>query len=266
VAFGALLACVTNGCSTAGVSTVYMANDSGGLQHRQVFYTDSNAIYCITKFSSGRPDATLDFTIFQKSTYPWCGGATPSAVPNAPVVDETTGIKGPPIFAVGEQVPGVGVETVVGAEIEPNGITVNINCSGYCMQNVAASHQSLCSSVPTASVSCRNTFVSEGADSCGPGLTCCETTVATTAPPTGVQLASVPYPAGEYTCQVALDGVVVGSSDFSILYPVPGCPVPPPITGVPCYDWFPKGSQCPSYEAGETCTCEDSGAWDCVAP
>jgi hypothetical protein len=255
VAFVAVVAGALSACNTAGVSYVYMAIDSGGLQHRQLFYTDSNSIYCIADFSSARPDATLDFVIHQTGVYSWCNAG--SLDTNPAHVHST--------FAVGEVVPGKGVETVVAELLEPNGINVDVMCNGYCTQNL--SNDDLCAPgiTPSLSGTCRPTYLSEGADSCGPGLTCCEQTVvnASSGSMSGTPFANVPYPAGQYTCVVSLDGVEVGETSFDVVYPNPSCPVPPPITNVPCYNWFPEASQCPGFEPSTTCTCTNRGIWDC---
>jgi hypothetical protein len=252
LAFAILAPAVASSCATSGVSGVYMANDSGGLQHRNVFYSDSADIYCIAKFSAGNPDSTLDFTIVQTGVYPWCG--------NTSALD-TTPSHLHPIFAVGEQVPGVGVETVVAQEILPEGVKIEFNCNGYCTQN-SAGGKSLCDGPPEFAGSCDPDYSALGPNTCGPGATCCLTDV-----PGNMQMGSsaqqLPYPVGTYTCVVQLDGVQVGTSEFTIIYPETLCPVPPPITGVPCYQWFPEGSTCPSDIPGQCCKCEQDGAWEC---
>jgi hypothetical protein len=230
-----------------------MANDSGGLQHRDVFYTDSNDIYCIAKFSAGNPDSTLDFTISQTGIYPWCG--------NTANLDKNPADLHA-IFAVGEQVPGVGVETVVAEEILPQGETVDFMCNGICLPNAAGPGENLCNGPPTFPAHCPPEYTAEGADTCGPGVTCCITDVQGNSQ-MGTEAQQVPYPAGTYTCIVQLDGVQVGSADFSVIYPPTFCPVPPPQTGVPCYQWFPEGSKCPADIPGDECKCEPTGTWQC---
>jgi hypothetical protein len=255
ILFAITAASTWSACATSGVSGVYMANDGGGLQHRDVFYTDSDDIFCIAKFSAGNPDSTLDFTILQNGVYPWCGKSS-QLTPNTPRV-----------FAVGEQVPGVSVESVVAEEINPEGEMIDINCNGYCTMN--GSSGSLCEHSPDLPGSCQPGYVAEEADSCGPGATCCrEDDVVAMQMAQPVQ--QLPYPAGSYTCVVQLDGVEVGSAAFSIVYPGNGpipeanCPVPPPVTGVPCYDWFPEGSTCPGYVPNTSCLCLDTGSWSCT--
>jgi hypothetical protein len=251
LAMATLLGITASSCATAGVSYVYMAIDSSGNQHRQTFYTDSSAIYCIAKVSSARADATIDFIIRQKSTKPWCNPGT------------TDTIDSHPDFANGEQTPGVGVENVVAGQLLPSGTAVAVQCNGYCTQNLPTGN--LCTLGPNqmASGICRPTYESLGVDSCGIGLTCCETTVAGLTQ-TGAPLSSVPFPAGEYTCVVNLDGVEAGSSDFSIDYPPGDCPVASPISGIPCYNWVPRGAKCPGDVNMSTCTCDITGVWNCT--
>jgi hypothetical protein len=105
----------------------------------------------------------------------------------------------------------------------------------------------------------------------------------TTSTPPAVVIA--PYPAGTYTCIISIDGVIEGQTDFTIdfpnnEYPVQpadpadptlatqaegsACPVPPPVTGVPCYQWVPAGTQCNGFTGGSVCTCETgTGLWNC---
>jgi hypothetical protein len=252
LAFASLLACIASACATSGVSGVYMANDAGGAQHRNVFYTDSQDMFCVAKFSAGNPDSTLDFTIEQTGIYPWCG--------NTAKLDQNPAHLHK-IFANGEQVPGVGVESVIAEEVPPYGVKINFTCNGYCTQN-SAGNMSLCNGPPIFQGNCLPHYTPLEADSCGEGSTCCQTDV-----PGNAQMGSaaqqLPYPAGTYTCVVQLDGVQVGSADFSVIYPPTFCPVPPPISGVPCYQWFPEGSKCPSTVPGETCRCVETGSWSC---
>jgi hypothetical protein len=265
IAFASLLTWTAGACDTAGVSYVYMAIDSAGAQHRQVFYTDSNGIYCIAKFSSGRTDATLDFTVRQTHTYPWCG-ALNNPTGNGPVAH--------PIFGVGEQTPGKGVETAVAEELLPNGIQFDITCppppSGLCVPNLPSTGFCDVSKVQKEQAgTCPTSSVGEGPDSCGPGFTCCESLVETVGGSGGSSspVSDAPYPAGSYVCEVDLDGVEVGETEFQIEYP-PGvapaiCPEAPPISGIPCYNWVPEGAQCPGFNASETCGCGVSGIWNC---
>jgi len=223
-----IVAAVCGGCKFAGVSTVYMAIDSGGAQRRGLFYTDSVSVYCIAKFSSAKQDATVDFTVRQTHG------------PNqSPPLH--------PIFSVYETVPGPGTESVVAFQIPPNGIEVQIMCSGVCLQN---------------GVGCPSGYNNEGPDSCGVGAECCFNLFAQA----GSQPTVLPYPVGDYECDVSLDGELVGTTPFSIEYPplVNGmiCPVTPPMNSIVCADLVPKGAKCQGFNAAEICTC-DGAAWDC---
>jgi hypothetical protein len=257
LAIAAVVAWAGSACNTAGVSAVYMAIDTGGAQHRQIFYTDSNAIYCIAKFSAARQDATLDFTFHQMAIFPWC-----SALKNGNTEDK---VDIHPIFAVGEETPGTGVETVVAEQLLASGTPVNIPCNGYCTQNLPSG--SICGSTPPSfdqSGPCRPLYTSGGADTCGIGLTCCEQDVASSSTQTGMPLALIPFPAGLYSCDVTLDGVEAGSTEFEVDYPPGNCPVPPPTDGIPCYNWVPKGASCAGNSSDQkTCVCGESGVWSC---
>jgi hypothetical protein len=280
--FGAVLTWAAGACNTAGVSYVYMAIDSGGAQHRQGFFTDSTAIYCIAKFSSARQDATLDFVFRQTGVFPWC-----AALANPTKADETP-VDLYNIFALGEQTPGVGTETVVAEELLPNGTPLNIPCNGYIAPNLpsgnicGASGGGGCGSETSPCTGEGISFASEGANSGGPGFTCCATLIVgqsmtVTAP------SVIPYPAGVYTCTVSLDGNVAGETTFTIDYPgfpfsscpaasIPDktgksvpcfCPSPPPVNGIPCYNWVPEGAVCPSNTPTINCTCNSCGVWEC---
>ena len=281
LAIASILTVAMGACKTAGVSAVYMSIDSAGLQRRAIFYTDSSAIYCIAKVSAARPDVTIDYTIWQSAIYPWC-----DAVAHPGSTDSNkSSIQ--PVFAVGEETPGVGVETVVAAELLSSGITLQTNCVGYCAMNLPST--SYCNHADggvgtETAASCEAGYRSLGANSCGIGLTCCQiesTSSGSTAAETSAATI-VPYPAGQYTCIVYMDGVNVGTSDFTIEYPagneppsegsagcgsVPAsacyCPVPPPVNGIPCYGWVPENAQCPGYIGQATCTCMPTGFWSC---
>jgi hypothetical protein len=131
---------------------------------------------------------------------------------------------------------------------------------------------------------CEATYESLGANSCGMGLTCCQsTTTSSSSVSASSSSSSIPYPAGSYTCIVFLDGQNVGESDFDIVYPngadAPSlgslgcagvnaskcyCPVPPPVNGTPCFGWVPEGAECPAYVGDSTCTCMPTGVWSCL--
>ncbi len=269
LAFATLLTGVASACNTAGVAYVYMSIDSAGMQPRQTFYTDSSEIFCVAVVSSGRPDVTVDVVVHQTAVFDWCSDPT-HADTNPAFVH--------PVFGVGEDTPGVSMDSPVSFQLDPNGIQVDVMCNGYCTQNQPVGN--LCGpngmqTTQFTGASCRTQYASAGADSCGPGLTCCVSEVpGTTASATG--FVAVPFPAGVYTCDVFLDGVPAGSAPFTVEYPIPGaaggelydagadsCPVPPPVDGIPCYNWVPFGTKCLGFNPDSTCTCAETGVWTC---
>jgi hypothetical protein len=221
----------------SGVSDIYMAIGRGGAQHRDLFFTNSEWIYCDVLFSSGKQDATVDFTIVELEGP---GGAAPLHR----------------IFAGDTKTPGPGTETPVAFLIPPNGIQDPIDCRGQCAQNGA---------------SCSRGYSDQGKDSAGPGATCCYNPTGKPANCSGV----LPYPVGTFQCVVQIDGVRQSEAPtFQIDYP-PGvkqpngeiyiCPVAPPVTGMVCTGWVPMGAKCAGYHAPEICTCTGA-TWNCVAP
>jgi hypothetical protein len=239
LAFVALLlaAVCGGGCKFSGESAIYMTIDAIGAQHRNVFFVDTESIYCNVLFSTAKQDSTIDFTIKQ----------TASADGGAPMH---------PVFAGGEQVPGPGTETVVNYLIPPNGLEIQFNCIGQCVQN---------------GVACPAGYFDDGPDTAGVGATCCDN-------PTGMQASCagvLPYPAGTYQCEVQIDGVLqTEAPTFLIQYPPPVtgpngdvyiCPVAPPVSGITCVGWVPPGAKCPGYNAPEICVCEGA-AWNCGTP
>jgi hypothetical protein len=69
----------------------------------------------------------------------------------------------------------------------------------------------------------------------------------------------VPYPVGNFVCDVSLDGQPEASLPFAIEYPA--CPVAPAATGAPCAGWVKSGSACPD-AFGNMCVCQEDG-WLC---
>jgi hypothetical protein len=70
---------------------------------------------------------------------------------------------------------------------------------------------------------------------------------------------TIPYPVGDFVCDVTLDGNPVDSLPFSVSFP--DCPAPPVIGGAACAGWVEGGSRCTDM-LGRTCTCS-AGAWEC---
>ncbi|HEY4014109.1 MAG TPA: hypothetical protein VGM06_12275 [Polyangiaceae bacterium] len=70
---------------------------------------------------------------------------------------------------------------------------------------------------------------------------------------------SIPYPVGDFVCDVMLDGETVTSAPFTVRFPA--CPVPPVAPGVACAGWVQAGSVCAD-ALGDPCTCTN-GVWTC---
>jgi hypothetical protein len=70
---------------------------------------------------------------------------------------------------------------------------------------------------------------------------------------------TVPYPVGDFVCEVMLDGKLMSSLPFSVSFPA--CPVPPVLDGLPCVGWVADGSVCPD-PVGLPCACT-AGVWTC---
>jgi hypothetical protein len=237
----AVMVASSEGCKWAGVSAVYMAIDQGGMQERTEFFTDSLAIYCIAKFSSARQDVTVSFTIHEVP-----GPVTTSAQMNSGLADPANPLH--PVFAVDQETPGPGTEEVVAFNVPPQGVMVPVMCSGYCVQN---------------GVGCMSGYQEEQIDSCGVGATCCFNALAMGMAPTLV----LPYPRGNYTCEVDVNSEVAGVAPFTIDFPPSDggmeCPLPPPVNGEVCAGWVMQGSRCPGFSADETCICDGAG-WKCT--
>jgi hypothetical protein len=232
-----VLAAICGGCKWSGVSAVYMAIDSMGAQERTVFFTDSTSIYCVTKFSSARQDATLSITIHQ----------VPGPMTTMAQGGQMTPLH--PTFAVDQETPGPGTETVVAYQIPPNGIEVTEMCFGYCSQN---------------GIGCTTGYQQQGLDSCGIGATCCFNPLVMMA---GAPPLILPYPVGNYTCEVDVNGDVAGVAPFEVDFPpMTGnmqCPIAPPVDGVICAGWVMQGAHCQGFNADESCVCDGAG-WKCT--
>jgi hypothetical protein len=70
-----------------------------------------------------------------------------------------------------------------------------------------------------------------------------------------------PYRAGEYTCELSIDGEVEASVPFDIAFPE--CPAAPVSSGALCEGFVLPGSRCPSSTKTE-CVCAESGNWECA--
>ncbi|HTV19349.1 MAG TPA: hypothetical protein VMG12_11775 [Polyangiaceae bacterium] len=177
-AFGALLA--QPACNTSGFRDAYMALDGSGNRKRDVFSTDTDAIFCVAELSSGTADVSVVARVRVWADY-----------------DPSTGeplSRAGDVIGVEEQAPGVGADISTSFVIEkPMG-------SGF-------------------------------------------------------------YPAGQYTCDLYLDGDLEESLPFEVRYP--DCPFQPIAPAAPCAGVVLLGSECPS-PAGGFCSCvPETGIWNC---
>jgi hypothetical protein len=167
-------------CNTSGFKDTYMALDSEGNRKRDVFYTDTEEIYCVAEMASGTADVTVTARLRVLRVYDLLTGE--------PI--ERTG----EIIAAEEQAPGIGTDITASFLIEK---------------------------------------------------------------PEGAEV----YPAGQFICELYLDGQLESSLDFEIRYPA--CPFMPIEAESSCAGLVLLGSECPS-PAGGFCTCTpETGTWTC---
>lgn len=75
----------------------------------------------------------------------------------------------------------------------------------------------------------------------------------------------LPFFVGSFECEIRLDGVIEGRTQFNIDYP----PCPPAIIvpGTQCIGFYREGDQCPAAgESGDpkpTCSCTEAQGWQC---
>lgn len=69
-----------------------------------------------------------------------------------------------------------------------------------------------------------------------------------------------PYQAGEYTCELSIDGELEATVPFDIAFPE--CPAAPVVAGGLCEGFVLPGSRCPNTIKAE-CVCAESGNWEC---
>jgi hypothetical protein len=72
---------------------------------------------------------------------------------------------------------------------------------------------------------------------------------------------SAPWPAGSFSCDLSIDGELVASVPFRILYP--DCPLAPPQQHDSCAGFFLPQSKCTGAISRQTCECTDEGSWEC---
>ena len=70
-----------------------------------------------------------------------------------------------------------------------------------------------------------------------------------------------PWPAGQFACELSIDGVQEESIPFEIRYPE--CPFQPSFDGDSCAGFFLPQSTCLGADMAQTCVCEDTGFWQC---
>lgn len=73
--------------------------------------------------------------------------------------------------------------------------------------------------------------------------------------------AAAPWAAGDFVCDLALDGELEASVPFEIRYP--DCPVAPPRSGDACAGFFLPESSCIGAHSDERCECTNAGVWQC---
>jgi hypothetical protein len=69
-----------------------------------------------------------------------------------------------------------------------------------------------------------------------------------------------PYRAGQYSCELSIDGELEASVPFDIAFPE--CPAAPVAHGALCEGFVLPGSRCPTAFKTE-CVCAESGNWEC---
>ena len=188
--------------STANVDDAYMALDSSGQRKRNIFFTDTVAIYCVAEFASSRADVTLNVKLHQLSRYDFTANQ------------------------------------IVGFDAFPTEVEI----------------------APGATARSQQDLLLVKADA------------------KGVADDRLPYQAGDYQCEIYLDGQKEKTVKFSIQFPP--CPDTRITPGSTCLGFYRLGDRCPELGAGSTnpanCTCNtvqgpmsDSnltgGNWSCDA-
>lgn len=72
---------------------------------------------------------------------------------------------------------------------------------------------------------------------------------------------TAPWPAGDFSCELSIDGELAASNPFHILYP--DCPLVPPQQGDSCAGFFLPKSTCAGAISAQSCVCSDDGSWQC---
>jgi hypothetical protein len=71
---------------------------------------------------------------------------------------------------------------------------------------------------------------------------------------------ATPYAAGQFECELAIDGEVKERLPFEIVFP--SCPQAPIRGGEICAGFVLDGAQCEGAE-GDPCRCTEEGSWSC---
>ncbi|HEX7604157.1 MAG TPA: hypothetical protein VF316_21210 [Polyangiaceae bacterium] len=83
-----------------------------------------------------------------------------------------------------------------------------------------------------------------------------------TAAPAGGQL---PWPVGDYRCEITVNGVAQGAAPFRVIYPT--CPELPVTSNTACFEFVRPGQQCPTQNQAVQCACDADGPlkglWNC---
>jgi hypothetical protein len=90
-------------CRSAGIKRAYMSLDAEGDRKREVFYTDTEAIFCVAEIASGRDDLSVGGALRATSFYSSVDGSRQPA--NA-------------LLAIEEEAPGAGEDVRVSFELE----------------------------------------------------------------------------------------------------------------------------------------------------
>ncbi len=73
----------------------------------------------------------------------------------------------------------------------------------------------------------------------------------------------LPFPVGEFTCEVVVNGVLAGTAPFKITYPTPDCPPIGAIPGTSCRGWHKPNAKCSQADQAKSATCNPTtGVWD----
>ena len=82
---------------------------------------------------------------------------------------------------------------------------------------------------------------------------------------TGEPQGQLPWPIGDYRCEITVNGVSEGAAPFRIIYPT--CPELPPTPRSSCIGFVRPAQACPATNQAVNCTCDADGPlkglWNC---